>query len=315
MTMRRIFFCAALLTAFALSLFVAPRAWADDPNRASDLKISVWPEYDQPTVLVMLDGTLADAANLPREIAVLVPSNATLLVTTYENTDGTLAAEQPSKSTGVGDGYLRVTYTVKSAKYHVEYYDNLLKGAPDKTLDFSYKTAAPVDQVTLEFQQPAQASNFTVNPVASSTRNESGFNFYNTQLSNVTAGQVVSAQVKYTKTDPNPSVSPAPVSSTAPAGANAPAAAPSSLNSLYLIVALVIVGLLAVGGFFMLQQRSKQAFAFPAVGGARRAKPAGGRGQGARRSGGTVFCTQCGHGLGAADNFCPKCGARRRVAG
>ncbi len=314
MTRRRIFFCATLLVAFALSLLTAPRAWADDPNRASDLKISVWPEYDQPTVLVMLDGTLADSTNLPREIAVLVPSNATLLVTTYENTDGTLAAEQSSKSTSAGDGYLRVTYTVKSAKYHVEYYDNILKGAPDKTLDFSYKTVAPADKVTLEFQQPAKASNFTMNPTASGTRNESGFNYYSTQLANVTAGQVVSAQVTYTKTDPNPSVSPTSASSTTPAGASAPAAAPSALNSIYLVVALVVLGLAAVLGFFMLQRRSREAFEFP-VGGSGRSKSAGRRAKVARHSGGTAFCTQCGHDLGAADNFCPKCGARRRVPG
>src|SRR5512142_630968 len=139
MTMRKMFFCAALLTAFALSLFAAPRVWADDPNRASDLKISVWPEYDQPTVLVMLDGTLADATNLPREVVVLIPTSASLLVTTFENQDGTLAAEQQSKSANQGDGYSRVTYTLKTPKYHVEYYDNLLRGSPDKVMEFAFK--------------------------------------------------------------------------------------------------------------------------------------------------------------------------------
>ncbi len=314
MTMRKIFFCAALLMAFAFSPLTAPRAWADDPNRASVLSISVWPEYDQPSVLVMVDGTLADSSNLPREITVTVPSSATLVVTTYENSDGSYAPEQPNKSTSASDGYLQVTYTVKSAKYHVEYYDNILKGAPDKTLDFSYKTATPADQVTLEFQQPAKATNFTMSPTASGTRNESGFNYYSTQLSNVTAGQVVSAQVKYTKSDPNPSVSNTPASSTAPASAPAPAAASNSFSNIYLIAALVVLGLLAVLGFFMLQQRSREG-AMVFASGSKGGRSAGARAKGVRRTSGSVFCTQCGHALGGTDNFCPKCGARRRAAG
>ena len=73
MTTRRIFMGAMMLCALWAMLAAAPRAFAQDPNRLSQLKISVWPEYDQPAVLVMLDGTLADVTNLPRQVAVLIP--------------------------------------------------------------------------------------------------------------------------------------------------------------------------------------------------------------------------------------------------
>jgi hypothetical protein len=306
MKMRRLFFCVAL----GFVMAVAPRALADDPNRLSQLKISVWPEYDQPTVLVMFDGTLADSANLPREISVLVPSSAMLTVTTFENADGTLAVEQSNKSSNLGDGYNRITYTVKTPKYHVEYYDNSLRGSPDKSMDFAFKATAPADQVTIEYQQPLKATNFSVNPPVSSTRIENGFNFFVSQFSNVTSGQALTAQVKYTKIDPNPSASNAPTTTTAAVPDTAPvaASAPGSGNTLLVVVALLSVGVLAVLGFFVLQQRSRQPIS-PRVSASRKSS----RAKGARRSEGKVFCPQCGHVLGPGDSFCSKCGVERRA--
>jgi hypothetical protein len=307
MNRRRVFFCAAI--ALLLSLAIAtPRALADDPNRQTQLKISIWPEYDQPTVLVMLDGTLADDTNLPREVSVLIPSSASLLVTTFENQDGTLAAEQQSKSANQGDGYSRVTYTLKTPKYHVEYYDNLLRGSPDKVMDFAFKAVALIDQVTVEIQQPLKASNFSVNLPSPSMRDDNGFKLYSSPFANVAGGQTLTAQVKYTKTDPNPSVvpavAPASVPSTTPA-----ATAPSMWSNVFLIVALVLLALVAVLGFIILQQRARRPVSVMA--GSRSGSRKQARRQAAARR---AFCTECGSALGPEDDFCPKCGAPRRAA-
>ena len=307
MIMRSVFFCATMALLLVLGSVAAPRALAQDPNRVAQLKVAVWPEYDQPSVLVILDGKLADTGNLPREISVAIPSSASLLVTTFENTDGSLAAEQPSKSADLGGGFTRVTYTVKTANFHVEYYDNLLRGSPDKTIDFVFKAAAPIDQVTLDFQQPLKATNYSVTPSAQRNRTENGFNYFTSDFPNVTAGQTLTAQVKYTKTDPNPSFLPttAPVSVPPPSAT----AAPSSIwNNIFIIVGLVVLGLAAVLGFRILQQRSRPA----SRGMVSASNPS--RRKARRESGGAVFCTQCGRDLDPEDNFCPKCGAKRRAA-
>ncbi len=305
MMKRILFFCALLAL---LLLLAAPRALADDPNRLSQLQISVWPEYDTPTVLVILEGKFADTSAASREVSVLVPAKAKLHVATYANADGTLARELPTQTSDLGDGYTRVTFTVPAANFWLEYYDDALRGNPDKTLDFSLKAPAPADQVLLEVQQPIKATEFAITPSATSTRNEDGFTYYDSTVSNVAAGQLISAQIKYTKTDPSPSVV-AP-----PAAASLPAATPvttpsSSWTSGFLVVALVVLGLTAVLGFFMLQQQR-----------ARRLAPVGASNRNGRRTGKSsrdamfgVFCTQCGRALGKDDNFCPKCGAKRKV--
>lgn len=313
MKMRNIFFCAVTALLIGVGLIVTPSAFAQDPNRLTQLKVSVWPEYDRPTVLVILEGTLADKTNLPRDVSILIPSKADLLVTTYENADGTLAPEQTSQATPLGDGFTRVTFTTKTTVYRVEYYDDLIKGAPDKTIDFTFKSSVPADQVMLEIQQPLKATDFSVNlPVISNRTDADGFKYFAYLVSNANAGQTISAQIKYTKTEPGPSVRALTQAAPATTPAPAPVAAPSMWQNVFLIVALVVLGLVAVFGFFLLQKRSRETY--PAARPMSR-KPARG-GQRVERSApanASAFCTQCGRALSAEDNFCPRCGTRRRT--
>lgn len=309
MARRMIFFCAMVAFALWAALAASPRAFAQDPNRLSQLQVSVWPEHDRPTVLVLLDGTLADTSNLPRRVSLLIPSSAQLLVATFANADGSLAQEQASTSTALGDGYTRVTYAVSTPQFHLEYYDDLLRGAPDKSMDFVYKAASPADQVTLEVQQPLKAANFSVDPPTQTTRNGTdGFKYYVLSFPALSAGQTIAVQVRYTKTDPNPSVLPAQAP-LAPAPVPAVPASPSPWNNIFLLAAIVAVGLIAVIGFFVLRQRSRE----PArVSAAPRARSRRGAERSSASSQVVAYCTQCGHGLAAEDLFCPRCGTKRR---
>lgn len=308
MTKRILFFCAALALVLGAGTL---RAQADGPSRLSSLTVKVWPEYDTPTVLVILDGQFADTSASARQVSVSIPSSARLHVATYANSDGTLAKEVSTQSSNLGDGFSQVTFSVPASNFWLEYYDDALKGTTDKSLDFSLRAPAAADQLTLEVQQPLKATNFSITPSTPNTRTEDGFTNYISTLTNVTSGQLVSAQVKYTKTDPNPSVQPDVTSAAAPASLPATAPAPSTWNNVFVIVGIVVLGLTAFLGFFMLQRQRTQQWATAPV--SNRNSRRAGRPSKASSVGG-VFCTQCGRSLGHDDNFCPKCGAKRRVA-
>ena len=311
MKLRRIFL-GVMIALAVLTFALPPRTFAQTPDRLTSLKISVWPEFDQPTVLVLLDGVLADASNLPRQISVLIPSNAQLTVATWTNPDGSFAPEQPAQQTKQDDGYTRVTFTIAQPTFRVEYYHDLLRGAPDKTLDFAFKSTGAIDAVSLEIQQPLKATNFAVTPATQTTRTDAdGLKYFSYAFTNIAAGQTITAQAKYTKTDPNPSVQSAPQPTSAPSTVAQGAPTTNTSNDLFLLIALVAVGVTAILGFFLLQQRSQDRRLVANVGSnkPRRDKRHGGAATA------TVFCTQCGRALGPEDNFCPQCGAKRRVQG
>ena len=266
--------------------------------------------YDTPTVLVLLDATLADKAGLPRDVSILIPTGAQLFVTTSQNPDGSLAAEVSSKSTDLGDGFTRVTFAVSQPTFRVEYYHDLVRGMPDKTLDFVYKSISGIDQVTMEIQQPLKASNFAVTPATQITRTApDGFNYFTLQFSNVAANQTISAQAKYTKTDTNPSVQ--PPAAPPPAPVTTPVPADSSTN-LFVLAGIVSLGLAAIAGFFLWQQRSRNIETTTSRRSAKQFQRERRRARGTAETA-TVFCTQCGSSLGTDDNFCPKCGTKRRA--
>ncbi len=308
MVRRQFCICVMIALWFGLVGGHAAPALADDPDHLSKLLIRVWPEYDQPTVLVQLDGTLADASNLPRNVSVLVPASATQLIATFANPNATFAPEQKPPLNDVGDGFARISFQVQQPQYHVEYYDDLLRGMPDKSMDFAFKAAAPTDQLTIEIQQPLRSTNFSTTPASQSTVDDNGFKYHTSQYPNVVAGQTISMQVRYTKADQTPSA----LSSSPPVSSSG-SAVPTSNNStsVFMVVVFVVVGLAAILGLFTWQRRGYEAAL---------AKQRGPRPQGKKQkrkmqasAPGTGFCPQCGRALGADDNYCPKCGTRRRV--
>ena len=311
MNLRKIFLGVTIALA-GLTFALPSHTLAQTPDRLASLKISVWPEFDKPTVLVILDGALADASNLPRQISVLIPANAELTVATWANPDGSFAPEQPAQQTKQDDGYARVTFTTAQPKFRIEYYHDLLRGAPDKTMDLAFKSIGAVDAATLEIQQPLKASNFAVTPATQTTRTDpDGFKYFSYAFSNIAAGQTITAQVKYTKTDPNPSAQSAPQATRVPSTFAQGAPTPTTSNDLFLLLALVAVGVATILGFFLWQQRAHDRRPGANVGSSKRRRDKR-RGSAATA---TVFCTQCGHALGSEDNFCPQCGTPRRAQG
>ncbi|HEX7587828.1 MAG TPA: zinc ribbon domain-containing protein [Anaerolineae bacterium] len=307
MNRRMLFFCAMIAFALWITCMTVPGALAQDPNRLSNLLVAVWPEYDQPSVLVLIDGTLADSTNLPRQVSVLIPKTARLQVTTWTNADGTFAPEQPSQSSDAGDGYTRITFNTNAPQYHIEYYDDLLRGSPDKTMTFVFKAAVAADQVSVTVQQPLKATNFTTDPPARSTRNNTdGFKYSDLQFPALAPAQTITTLVKYTKADLIPSI--LPVSPTPMSVIVAPAPV-SPWNNVFILAVIVVVGLVAVIGFFLFQ-RSREPVTVSAST-RNRSRRSADRGSAANSV--AAFCTQCGYGLASSDVFCPKCGTKRRM--
>ncbi len=292
-----------------LALWAAPRALAQStptPNddRLTNLNIAVWPEYDQPLVLVQYEGQVSSTAQLPRDVSLLIPTGAQLNATAYIATDGTLINTDPPKTQDNGDGFTLVTFNLPSPKFHIEYYYNPLKGSPDKTMEFAYKAAQPADNVQLEIQQPLKADKFTTDPAAPvKTTDAHQFTYHVFNYATLNAGQVQRIKVSYTKSDPNPSSAYLPTPAAATTTNTSAAAAPSVPLASAAALAGAIA-LLALGGF-ALWSRNRQvpALTTPAQGSPPKSRKA-------RGSGG--FCPRCGRPLAADDNFCPRCGTPRR---
>ncbi len=297
--LKRILFLA---TWTVLSLAIAAPARAEEPLRITSMGVYVWPEYDQPGVLVQYQGEIAATATKsnPREVSFLVPKGAGVGAACAIQANGNHTSET-WKEADDEEGWTQVTFKINEPRFHVEYYYNPLAGAPDKKMVFTYKAVLPADELHLDVQHPLKATNFVLTPETSdSHKDNDGFTYHSYLFKPVATGQKISTSIAYTKTDPNPSVSgeKKPVSSTSAASDGG-----VNLNQVIVIgIALVMVGIV---GFFVWDRNARRALPRVAHAQASRAnRPAPGEWFGG-------FCTQCGNAMETDDKFCARCGAPR----
>jgi hypothetical protein len=317
---------AALLA--GVGLLAAAPGRAQLPVSLASLEIALWPEFDKPSVLVILNGQVAPGDALPAGLSIRIPAaagspNAVALV----GADGGLF--QTPYSTSRAEGDIIIMFTTNSAGFRVEYYDPALLISGDaRSYAFHWKSDAAIQAVTVRVQAPYGARNLTGQPALTSIgAGEYGLTYYTALLGPLAAGGRVTFNLGYAKTGSG-------LSATAVAdtqgGSGSPASTPSvpaangTSSSQPWIVGAAVVGLVLTGGVVAWYLR----FGLATQGqpGRRRTTGQGQRvaAQGRKRSASArtrskapvvdstapaAFCPQCGQRYQPADRFCRKCGA------
>lgn len=292
----------------------------------TSLKVELWPEYDQPAMLVILDGVLKPEVALPATVTINIPARvgAPAAVAMMDDTGRLLTAETTSQTKG---DILAVTLTTQYRTFRVEYYDPALTfNASTRAFSFNWLTDYAVEAVTFKVQEPVGASNLTFTPALTAIGPaDFGLNYYTGSLGSLTPGQAVTLQMNYTKADSrlsaevvNPSSAPATGEAAPVATTPTPAATSATLP---IVLGFAGGAFLAGGGLYYWFSRR------PPVRGAsaknknrghkhaRREKaPAAPRPHRQAEAQGALaqFCTECGAKILAGDAFCRKCGAKVR---
>lgn len=295
-------------------LLVAAHAAAQGPTSFKSLHISLWPEFDNAQLLVILD---ADLSQPGQAVHVPIPANAEINAVAVGGSGGDLvnAAYETINSADVQV----ITLTPTSTKLRIEYYAPLPSNGAQRTVELALPAGYVVaDAASLEALLPASASILHSQPElqARGTGISDGLLFQR-EVGTVKAATGVTQTITYNNptnalTAPKDAQS-APAPTSAPAAAPAPkpatTSAPSSSWGIWLLAFLAVV-LIAAGLFGVWRTRQpRTADIAPAPtpanrGSARKPTPAA---PAADR-----FCRKCGAEFQRDDRFCRQCGASRR---
>lgn len=237
------------------------------------LEISLWPEYDDPRLLVIYRGELAEDPKNP--LAFALPNTAQVHAVAYMGPAGTLLTAEwqllPSENGQI------VLFTPKSRRFQLEYYDDVLGTSPERAFVFRFVSDRyEIRDLEIEVQQPLRAQGLqggpALEPRGADTR---GFSYFGRRVGAVAPGTLVEQRVSYRKTDALPSLRPA-----------------AQLSLVWIGVGAGL-GLIALGiaGFLWFRRR-------------RAVSPANVSAQ---------FCARCGYRFRADEQFCPQCGQRRAM--
>lgn len=307
----RLFLITGLI--LALISLVAP-ARSQGEVRLSAMEVDLWPEYDDPGVLVIYRITLAPSISLPVDLTFQLPSEvgdpSAVAVKQVTSSGETGLFSIPFERQVSGEWGL-VTLTATMPEIQLEYYDSRLRKQDSRRqFEYSWPGDYSVDVLVIQVQQPIGAGEMRISPATDAGEpGQDGLVYYNKQVGSLSAGQTFSLSFEYQKEGDALSATNLPVQPSAPVGEQA-----FGQNSLRAALPwlLGILGVaLIVGGavWYWRSGRSSPAAQKPRRRGRRSAE----RESAPAAVEGHVYCHQCGKRAAPGDRFCRTCGTQLRL--
>jgi hypothetical protein len=254
------------------------------------LAIEFWPDYDRPSVLVLLTGTLPADASLPATVTLPLPEGAELNAVARISSENVMS-DDIEFTTDSG----QLTFTTPDGRFRVEYYLPYAADGTQRAFTYTWQASIPVMQLEVTIQEPAAASLLIIEPPAATS--SSGFNgltYHRLPVQSVPAGQPYAVRVDYTLTSSQLSIEQAPAAAIVEGTETTGSAA--TVN--WPLIAAAVGGVLIVMALTWQIASSGRAEARR-----RKARPVRPRKQSPAR-----FCYECGQSLQPGDSFCRQCG-------
>lgn len=301
-----------LFIALLVSLsVVGPIAAQSNPTQLTSLAVELWPDYDRPSMLVLLTAALPESTPLPATLTFPIPVGAEIHAVASFNEAGALMSDVDYTVEGG-----QITMTTPSNRFRVEYYTPYEVEGNEYSYTFEWITDLAVDQVTTVVQQPVAAVDFRLNPAATSSAAErgDGLTYHTLPSRPLSAGEPYTVDVAYTVDAPvlsAPSQSPLATQSS-PAAADAAGATGTGFDPIWLLVGAGVLALVGAAWYIGQRQgRTSSRARKPQPTRATKSKAAGANRPASPGASSTPkFCHNCGQRAQPGDTFCRSCGTQ-----
>lgn len=287
-----------LMVVIILGVAVSPAA-AQEWLQFDELLIELWPEYDQPDVLVIYRAVLSSNVSLPVEVSFQIPVEAGQPhAVAFRDEQGQLMSVQFERI--VRGDLAEISFLSPSREIQFEYYHPGLEMEGDlRSFTFQWQDDHLIQQAAVQVQQPRGASEMSIRPpLETSFEASDGLTYYFGTLPSLKSGKLT-LQLSYQKGNDRLSAANAPVQPGAPIEPEIT----FSLRGRDVIPWIVGgVGLLAIFSAVLLYWQSERGDsplhlprAFLKEDSAERENN---------------FCPKCGSRTGEDDRFCRVCGSK-----
>ncbi|MBI5682601.1 MAG: LPXTG cell wall anchor domain-containing protein [Deltaproteobacteria bacterium] len=193
-------------------LFIASSVSASDDLSIGRMRVSIWPEYDDPGVLVIYDGRFKDDTSFPAEAVFYIPKGASISDACSLSPKGQHFCQLKKKKNAgdVDEVRLKLPFPNFYLSFHVNPFKEEAKGKGQrakgrKAFDYIVKTTHAIDKLEVDIQKPLRAEDFKITPQSTEKRGFKGFEHYDYVYENVQEGQEIKFNVSYAKNDSQPS--------------------------------------------------------------------------------------------------------------
>lgn len=169
------------------------------------MRVSVWPEFDDPGVLVTYDGRFSDAAAFPTKTSFFVPKNILISDACSLSPDGQHFCQiyRTSDRGAWNEVELWLPFPNFYLSFHMAGPD---LGSEQRHFDYRIRLNHPVEVLELDVQQPLRAEAFTITPGGAEASEKNGFNHFGYRLEGLKPGEERVFAIAYRKADAQPSI-------------------------------------------------------------------------------------------------------------
>ncbi|PKO12504.1 MAG: hypothetical protein CVU39_23760 [Chloroflexi bacterium HGW-Chloroflexi-10] len=297
----------AILVFIILLLSIVSPVMAQTSINIDQMNVRIWPEYDRPSVLVIMNFFVDANIKLPAKVTINVPaSTGGPELVAYRGLDEQLY--MLDYDTQANGDWIAVTFTTPFAEIQLEYYDAFNVDGGTRSYQYRWYGDYAVNQFSFEVQRPMTATNMTFKESMGSAQvGPDGLTYYVNNVGTVESGTSFSLNMQYSKNDDvlsrsdTLSVEPSQPLTEEIEGRQS---FPQILPILLAVLALVLIGL----GLYWYKQTT----------GKRLPNERANRSHGSRKAAvvsdtdDPIYCHQCGKRASGSDAFCRSCGTRLR---
>ncbi len=299
-----------LILLIALAIISIRPVVAQNEIKLSAVEVDLWPEYDQPTLLVIYRITLPSNVSLPVDLTFRLPASAgepSAVAVKQMTTTGEAALFSIPYQYRIENQWGLVTFNATMPEIQLEYYDpGLTKDGATRHFEYHWPGDYSVDNLVIQVQQPIGATNMQISPASgSAVTGNDGLIYYNKQVGAISAGQTFSLKISYEKASDELSITSLKVQPSSPVTTVTPGQNPLIAYLPWVLGGLGLV--LLIGGAVWYWQAGKRKEPAPA----RRRRVAIEPESAAEE--GYIYCHQCGKRALPGDRFCRMCGTKLRT--
>ena len=266
------------------------------------LEVALWPEFDQPAMLVIYRFDIAPDTRLPARIALPVPAaSGPPHAVAWLSDDGGLF-DAIFTSTIAGDWQIIQVVQPESRSGQLEYYADIDFAGTTRSFLFDWPSEYEIGGLSYQVQEPISATDLIVRPAADGvSRGDYGLNYLTAEMGPQLADSGPVISLTYQKANPGLSID-----SLQPLGQiSAPNDGQAdSSNVLPWLIGAAGIALIAGGGYYFASRRRP---AFKRVPRRRRRSTPD-----VELEVSTVYCHNCGAAAGISDVYCRRCGTQLR---
>jgi hypothetical protein len=173
---------------------------AQETPSLDDLLIDLWPEYDDPGMLVIYKATLSPQVSLPAELTFQIPVEAGKPFVVAVGPDPNSVAEVVYNTQVMGK-WIDVSFIATTPTIQLEYYDpRLVKDGAQRTFSYTWPGDYAAQDLRLRIQHPLGATEVSVTPpMGNLNQGDDGFLYSNIEVGAVEADSPFDIGLSYQK--------------------------------------------------------------------------------------------------------------------